>query len=258
MAISPAAPLPGASLATAAAVARASASRPQRKGEQGVGPWEGRWPGLWVSSANSCASDAALAAVSRPAGPSTKALRKASAAASLGNALLPRARSIQSVVSRSTEASSHRSAAEMEASSVPVFGALRRNPPHPREMPGPRGAVSAPPPRSRHPCGVALEQQIGRRVRRVTRGWQISRRLRDLVQERGAGRPPGEDRGLQGGEQRVPRGARVQRPQSPCRANKGEDGPSYLPAVELIERVGGANLAGRPLPDPSHAVAPRL
>ena len=60
MAISPAAPRPGASPATAAAVARASASRPLSARVSSVwAPVGGTRPGLPVTSASSCASASA-------------------------------------------------------------------------------------------------------------------------------------------------------------------------------------------------------
>ena len=83
-----------------------------------------------------------------------------------------------------------------------------------------------------HPRGVALQQQIGGRVRSVSRRGQLTRRLRDFLQKGGAGGPPGEHGGLQRGQQRVPCGGRVEHPQLPCRTDQGGGGIGHLPAVK--------------------------
>ena len=44
---------------------------------------------------------------------------------------------------------------------------------------------------TRHPCGAALQKQIGGRVGRIPGGWEVTRRPCDLLQEGGAGGPPG-------------------------------------------------------------------
>ena len=113
----------------------------------------GTTPGLWVTSASSCASDsAARAAASRPPGPSTKALRKASAAASLANAPLSRARSIQSrgqLLHRCVVQQIDCRDGDQFQSSEGDVGVHA----HPRGRPGSRGATPARPPRT-HPSPV--------------------------------------------------------------------------------------------------------
>ena len=207
----------------------------------------GTTPGLWVTSASSCASDsAARAAASRPAGPSTNTLRKASAGASLANAPLSRARSIQRAVNCSTAASSSRSIAKMvispsrrratsgSTSSARKAWIVRRT----------AGTAVSYPPVTRG--GAALQKQIGSRFGRIPGGWKVARRPCDLLQEGGAGGPPGEHGCLQCEEHGVPRGAGVERPQSSCRRGQGVGGLGHVPPVEPDPAPQLGGLRGRP------------
>ena len=183
--------------------------------------------GLWVTSPSSRASaSAARAAASRPAGAVDEGAAEGEPAgqpgqrAALAGPVDPVAWSAAPLPRRR---------ADRPPRWRPVRGVAgrRRGPGRPRGRPGSRAAhrrhgrcVPA-----GHPRRAAPEQQVGSRVRRVPGGWQVARRPRDLVQEGGAGGPPGEHGRLQGGQQGVPRGAGVERPQSSCRSRPGRRRP---------------------------------
>ena len=203
--------------------------------------------GLQVTSPRSCASaSAARAAASLPHGASTKALRKASPPASRANAPLSRARSIQAVVSRSTAASSSRSAAVMAASSrrrraTSGSTSSARKASTARRIAGTRGGVPA-----RDPCRVAPEQQVGGRVRWVSRSVAGSARsVRSRPAERRSRpirrrlRTPGPRAGRP--SRRGDRAAAVVRPHRPARRRPRP----HVPAGGVDPAAQPSGLRGR-------------